>query len=236
MGGCQTMTPGAGGETTKVFPTLRKRHDCGDFPMRIARDGSWHYKGSPINRKELVCLFASVLKRDPDGSFVLETPVERGRIAVDDAPFVAVELVWRHCCCDGGGPKRQCLSFRTNLDEVVTAGENHPIRVAIDHETREPRPYITVRPGLEARIGRPVFYEMVALAEEEEIDGRPMIGVWSEGVFFPIDDAPTGLDDGDEDDADDDDDDGSDAPHRGTADHGAAEQNAAGHGARDARA
>uniref|UniRef100_UPI003013434D DUF1285 domain-containing protein n=1 Tax=Roseomonas marmotae TaxID=2768161 RepID=UPI003013434D len=162
----------------------RPKVDCGALDMRIARDGSWHYKGGPIGRKELVCLFASVLKREEDGSFWLETPVERGRIEVEDAPFIAVEVFWRQC--DG----RQCLTFRTNLDEMVTADHDHPIRVEIDPRTREPRPYISVRPGLEARINRATFYELVALAEPEKVDGREVLGVWSEGVFFPIDDVP----------------------------------------------
>ena len=166
------------------MPALRT--ECGDFSMRIARDGSWHYKGSPIGRKELVCLFASVLKREPDGSYMLETPVERGRIEVEDAPFIAVEMVWRDCDCGGGGV-RQCLSFRTNCDEVVPANAAHPIRVQLCPRTREPRPYITIRPGLEAKINRAVFYEMVALAVTEMVEGREMMGVWSEGVFFPID-------------------------------------------------
>jgi hypothetical protein len=170
----------------------RDRHDCGQFEIRIAKDGTWFYKGSPIGRKELVCLFASVLKRESDGAFVLETPVERGRIEVEDAPFVAVELFWRECTdpgCGAGGV-RQCLTFRTNLDQMVTAGADHPIRVAIDPRTREPRPYVTVRPGLEARISRAVFYELAALAQVEVVDGRDVMGVWSEGVFFPIDEAP----------------------------------------------
>nr|WP_308219891.1 DUF1285 domain-containing protein [Roseomonas pecuniae] len=167
--------------------------------MRIARDGTWYYQGSPIGRKELVCLFATVLKREEDGSYWLETPAERGRIEVEDAPFVAVELTWGHCCgegaCETGAgtrkpPARQCLTFRTNLDEMVSADENHPIRVEIDPVTREPRPYITVRPGLEARISRPVFYELVALAQPETVDGREVMGVWSQGVFFIIDDSP----------------------------------------------
>lgn len=181
--------PGAG-----RMPALRT--ECGDFSMRIARDGSWFYKGSIIGRKELVCLFASVLKREEDGSFWLETPVERGRIEVEDAPFVAVEMWWRSCAdpfVPAGVPAaepRQCLTFRTNLDEMVTADQDHPIRVTIDPRTREPRPYITVRPGLEARINRAVFYELVALAEQEEVDGRAKLGVWSQGVFFPIDDVP----------------------------------------------
>lgn len=170
----------------------RPRVDCGDFAMRIAKDGTWFYRGSPIGRKELVCLFASVLKRDADGSYVLETPVERGRIEVEDAPFVAVEMFWRNCA-DPFVPNpapRQCLTFRTNLDEMVTADGEHPIRVVVDPKSREPRPYITVRPGLEARINRAVFYEMVALAEPETVEGRQVLGVWSEGVFFPIDEAP----------------------------------------------
>jgi hypothetical protein len=170
----------------------RDRHDCGQFEIRIAKDGTWFYKGSPIGRKELVCLFASVLKRESDGAFVLETPAERGRIEVEDAPFVAVELFWRECTdpgCGAGGV-RQCLTFRTNLDQMVTAGADHPIRVAIDPRTREPRPYVTVRPGLEARISRAVFYELAALAQVEVVDGRDVMGVWSEGVFFPIDEAP----------------------------------------------
>jgi hypothetical protein len=180
-------------------PVRMPRTICGDFHMRIARDGTWYYQGSPIGRRPLVCLFASVLKREADGSYWLETPVERGRIEVEDAPFVAVELNWGHCCSgtacegEGGGTRRarQCLTFRTNLDEMVTADENHPIRVEVDPVTREPRPYVTVRPGLEARISRPVFYELVALSQTEVVDGREVTGVWSEGVFFVIDDSPS---------------------------------------------
>jgi hypothetical protein len=164
----------------------RPKQECRDFQMRIDRNGTWYYQGSPINRKELVCLFASVLKRHEDGSFWLETPVERGRIEVEDAPFVAVEMCWKDCDCGDGTP-RQCLTFRTNLDEIVTANADHPIRVHLCPKTREPRPYITIRPGLEAKINRAVFYELVALGQNEMVDGRQMLGVWSEGVFFPID-------------------------------------------------
>ena len=160
------------------------RTDCGDLDIRIKKDGTWHYKGSPIGRKELVCLFASVLKRESDGSYLLETPVERGTVVVEDAPFIAVEVFWQKC--DG----RQCLTFRTNLDQMVTADADHPIRVAIDPRTQEPRPYVTVRPGLEARINRAVFYELAALAQAEPVAGHEVMGVWSEGVFFPIEDAP----------------------------------------------
>jgi uncharacterized protein len=178
---------------TPAFPAMpRAKRDCGDFDMRIDRNGMWHYRNSPIGRKELVCLFASVLKREPDGSYWLETPVERGRITVEDAPFVAVEMWWRDCvCADAPSDRpRQCLTFRTNLDEIVTAGADHPIRVHLCPRTREPRPYVMIRPGLEAKINRAVFYELVALAQPETINGREVLGVWSEGMFFPIDEVP----------------------------------------------
>jgi len=170
-------------------PGLRARRECGDFEIRIDRNGTWYYRNSPIGRKELVCLFASVLRREADGSYWLETPVERGRIEVEDAPFMAVEVCWRDCVPPdmAVGKPRQCLTFRTNLDEVVTASADHPIRVHLCPRTREPRPYVTVRPGLEAKINRAVFYELVALAQPEMVDGRELLGVWSEGVFFPID-------------------------------------------------
>src|SRR6202008_2518570 len=123
--------------------SARKRRpiDCGDLEMRIARNGTWYYRGSPIGRPSLVKLFASVLRREADGSYWLQTPAERGRIEVEDAPFVAVELDW------SGDGRQQILSFRTNVDQVVTAGPEHPIRVSHDILTCEPTPYIRVRPG-----------------------------------------------------------------------------------------
>jgi len=162
--------------------------ECGDLPFLICRDGSWMYRGSPIGRKELVCLFASVLRRDEDGGFWLQTPAERGRIQVEDAPFVAVELDWT------GEARHQVLSFRTNVDQIVTAGPDHPIRVAHDLLTCEPTPYITVRPGagrlaIEARIARAVYYELVALGESRWVGGR-RLGVWSSGMFFPLGEVP----------------------------------------------
>jgi hypothetical protein len=165
--------------------------ECGDLPFLIRRDGTWLYRGSPINRKELVCLFASVLKREADGSYWLETPAERGRIEVEDVPFIAVELDW------AGDGRQQTLSFRTNVDKVVTAGPDHPIRVAHDLLTCEPTPYILVRPGegepgIEARINRAVYYELVALAVPEWVGCRRMLGVWSSGKFFPLGEVPHG--------------------------------------------
>ena len=146
--------------------------------MRIARDGTWHYRGSPIERKPLVTLFSSVLARDADGQFWLETPVERGRIDVDDAPFVAVEMD-----AEGHGAD-QCLIFRTNLDETVTAGPENPIRVTFDESTGEPSPYVLVRDGLEALLARPVYYALAELAVADNDTG--LLGVWSGGQFFPL--------------------------------------------------
>ncbi len=158
----------------------------------IRRDGTWLYRGSPIGRKELVCLFASVLKRESDGSYWLETPAERGRIDVEDVPFVAVELKW------SGNGQDQRLSFRTNVDQVVTADAGHPIRVAHDILTCSPTPYLLLRAGsdaraaIEARISRPVYYELAALAEPRWVGCRRMLGVWSCRSFFTLGEFPLG--------------------------------------------
>jgi uncharacterized protein len=153
---------------------------CGDFDIRIGRDGTWYYHGSPIGRKPLVRLFASVLRREEDGGYWLVTPVERGRIVVDDVPFVAVALD-----AEGSG-REQTLTFRTNIDDEVTADAAHPLRVETNPGTAEPSPYILVRPGLEARLLRPVFYQLVALGESQGIGGEDVYGVWSKGQFFPL--------------------------------------------------
>ena len=155
---------------------------CGEFPIRIARDGTWYYHGSPIGRKPLVKLFASVLRRADDGGFLLVTPVERGTIAVDDAPFVAV------LCEASGAGRAQRLAFTTNLDETVVAGPSHPIRAG--GTAAAPTPYLEVRPGLEARIERSVYYQLVELGREEPGPRGLAFGVWSDGAFFPL--APPG--------------------------------------------
>ena len=157
-------------------PSTQDRH----FGIRIDRDGTWYYQGSPINRKPLCKLFSTVLRRDEDGGFWLVTPVERGRIDVDDAPFVAVEVT-----AEGAGPSAT-LSFRTNLDDAVTADADHPIRVTHDPETEEPAPYILIRDNLDALISRSVFYELAEMAEEREVNGVPVLGVWSAGEFFAL--------------------------------------------------
>ena len=157
----------------------RRLIDCGDLNMRIARDGTWFYHGSPIGRKPLVKLFASVLRREANGEFWLVTPAERGRVEVEDAPFVAVELA-----VEASG-RDQVLRFRTNLDDWIEAGPERPIRLEPGDRTSGPRPYVMVRNGLEALIARPVFYELVALAQPKGEGGQEM-GVWSNGAFFPL--------------------------------------------------
>jgi uncharacterized protein len=174
-------------------PCKRAKVECGDLPFIIKRDGTWLYRGTPILRKELVCLFSSVVKRDAQGDYWLETPVERGRIQVEDTPWVAVELDWTRC----GSGRNQCLTFRTNVDQIVTAGPEHPLRVAHNAITCEPTPYVHIRDGeggtkMEARIGRSVYYELVALAVPGCCGTRKCLGVWSSGTFFPLGDLPAG--------------------------------------------
>lgn len=160
-------------------PDFSKLPSCGDFDFRIARDGTWFYRGSPIGRKPLVRLFSTVLRRENDGSFWLVTPVERGRITVDDAPFVAVEMI----VTDPG--RGQKLVFRTNVEDWVTADAEHPIRIVFS-EVGEPSPYIRVRGALDALISRSVFYQMVDLAETRMVDGRAELGLWSGGSYFSL--------------------------------------------------
>ena len=151
---------------------------CGDSEMRIARDGTWFHQGSPIGRPAMVRLFSRILRREPDGGFVLVTPVEKLDIAVEDAPFTAVELR-----AEGDGAEA-CLAFRLNTGDLVTAGTDHPLRFAAGEDG--PRPYLTVRTGLEALVARSVYYELVARAIAGD-DGR--LGLWSRGAFFPVEPA-----------------------------------------------
>lgn len=152
---------------------------CGDLDIRIARDGTWFYLGTPIGRPELVRLFASILKREGDGYFLV-TPVEKVGIRVDDAPFVAVDFE------PSGHGRDQVLTFETNLGELVQAGRDHPLRFTRDPESGEPSPYVMVRNGLEALIDRKSFYRLVELGVHEEHDGVDWFGPWSGGMFFPI--------------------------------------------------
>ena len=147
----------------------------GDLDMRIARDGTWFYLGTPIGRPELVRLFSSILKRE-EGRYFLVTPVEKVGISVDDAPFVAVDFEAR------GAGRDQVLEFHTNVGDSAVAGPEHPIRVVRDPRTGEPSPYVLIRADLEALIDRKSFYRLVDRGARH--DG--WFGVWSSGVFFPV--------------------------------------------------
>jgi hypothetical protein len=148
---------------------------CGDSEMRIARDGTWFHQGSPIGRPTMVRLFSTILRREPDGGFVLVTPVEKLDIQVEDAPFIATELK-----AEGEGRDGR-LAFQLNTGDLVTAGPEHPLRFAGTPD--EPRPYLHVRGGLEALVARPLYYE---LAERALAGGEDPPGVWSNGAFFAL--------------------------------------------------
>jgi len=152
---------------------------CGDLDMRIARDGTWYYLGTPIGRKELVRLFSTILRRDGDDYFLV-TPVEKVGITVEDAPFVAVNFE------PTGTGKEQELTFETNVGDVMIAGPRNPIRVVRDPETGEPSPYVLVRRNLEALIDRKSFYRLVEIGVHENVDGESWFGLWSGGQFFPM--------------------------------------------------
>ncbi|WP_346432261.1 DUF1285 domain-containing protein [Breoghania sp. L-A4] len=161
---------------------------CGDLDMRIAADGTWFYMGTPIGREALVRLFSTVLRRDADGRYYLVTPVEKIGIQVEDVPFVGVELfVDRPADASGereGGGQR--LSVRTNVGDVVVAGEDHPLRFVLDRENGGLIPYILVRGRLEARLARPLLYELAELGEVADVEGTEQFGVWSDGCFFAM--------------------------------------------------
>lgn len=148
---------------------------CGHSAMRIAADGTWFHEGAPIRRPEMVRLFSSILRREPDGRFVLVTPVEKLDIDVEDAPFLAVELR-----SEGEGEGRR-MAFRLNTDDLVVASADHPLR--FEARAEGPHPYLSVRGGLDALIARPVYYELAELAIAE---GRDPPALWSEGARFPM--------------------------------------------------
>ena len=166
-------------EDEKLPPVDRWNPEhCGTSGMRIARDGTWFHEGSPIGRQAMVRLFSTILRREPDGGYVLVTPVEKLDIEVEDAPFVAVELK-----SEGEGENRS-LAFRLNTGDLVVAGPDHPLRFAAVGDG--PHPYVEVRGGLEALIARPVYYELANLALAE---GAEPAGLWSSGAFFPLEPA-----------------------------------------------
>lgn len=152
---------------------------CGDIGLEIKSDGTWCYRGSPINRPALVRLFASVLRKDVDGKTYLVTPDERIDVAVADAPFLAVEME-----LTGHAPHQE-LIFRTNVDDVVPCGPAHPLRFAVDEKTGAIKPYLRVRGRLEALVTRALTHDLLNLAVDTDL-----MGVRSGGILFLIPDAP----------------------------------------------
>ena len=173
----ESLASAAQAAQTKGLPPVHLWNPpfCGDLDMRIARDGTWFYLGTPIGRKELVRLFSTIIRKDGDDYFLV-TPVEKVGITVDDAPFVAVDF----------NRVGDDLVFETNVGDKMTAGPENPIRVVRDSETGEPSPYVLVRTNLEALIDRKSFYRLVDLGEEDRFEGVQWFGVRSGGTFFPI--------------------------------------------------
>jgi uncharacterized protein len=153
---------------------------CGKIDLRIARDGTWFYLGTPIGRPALVRLFSTILRREPCGDYCLVTPVERAEIVVEDAPFMAVSV---HVSGEG---QSASYEFLTNVGDRLVAGPDHRLRVAVDAATGEPRPYVHVRRSLEARIARSLFYELVERAQSLNREGRDVLGFWSGGMFHEL--------------------------------------------------
>lgn len=162
---------------TAALPPVDSWHPAhyGDSEMRIARDGRWYHQGSPIVRPAMVRLFSTLLRREPDGRHVLVTPVERLDIVVEDTPFRAVEVA-----VEGDGDRRR-LAFRLDTGDLAIAGPDRPLR--FEEDADGPRPLLRVRGGLDARLARPVYYELMELALAEAADPP---GLWSDGAFFPV--------------------------------------------------
>ena len=169
---CMSLADIATALAEQRLPPVDQWHPthCGDSEMRIARDGTWFHQGSPIGREAMVRLFSTILRREADGSYVLVTPGEKLDIIVEDAPFIAAEV--RN---EGAGTART-LTFRLTSGELVVAGADHALRFAA-------APYLHVRGGMEAKLARPVYYELATLVLDE---GNDPPGLWSDGVFFPM--------------------------------------------------
>jgi hypothetical protein len=177
ISGLETLLKGQGG---KGPPPVEAWNPpcCGDIGMAIRGDGVWLYQGSPIGRLALVKLFAGVLRKDADGKHYLVTPVEKIDVAVADAPFMAVEMQV------AGSGREQSLTFRTNVDDIVEAGPQHPIRFEVEAGSGGLKPYLLVRGRLEALVTRALYYDLVELAAEEPDRGG--LGLWSRGAFFAM--------------------------------------------------
>jgi uncharacterized protein len=176
ISGLEALLKAGGGKGPPPVETWNPPY-CGDIGMKIRADGVWLYQGSPIGRMPLVKLFAGVLRRDEDGRHYLVTPAEKIDVAVEDAPFLAVEMEVR------GSGRGQSLVFRTNVDDIVTAGPAHPLRFEVEKSSGGLKPYLLVRGRLEALVTRALYYDLVELATEDEEGG---LGLWSGGAFFAM--------------------------------------------------
>ncbi len=180
QGGLEALTASLPRENKGLPPVERWNPPfCGDIDMRIAADGTWFYQKTPIGRPALVKLFASVLKRESDKYFLV-TPVEKVGIVVEDAPFLAVEMN------TSAGDVSAILQFRTNVDDWVAAGPGHTLRFEQQPANGGLKPYLHVRRDLWAKVTRALFYDLVALGEERDVDGKAMFGVVSGGEFFAM--------------------------------------------------
>ena len=154
--------------------------DCGDIGLKICADGTWVYRNSPIRREGLIKLFASVLSKDVDGRTYLVTPAEKVDVEVEDAPFLAVEME-----VHGSGTGQE-LIFRTNVDDIVRCGPEHPLRFSVQERSGGLKPYLHVRGRLDALVTRALCYDLVALTVEVKRGGQPVLGLWSGGTFVTL--------------------------------------------------
>ncbi len=152
---------------------------CGDLDIRILRNGTWYYNGSPINRKRMVKLFSNIIKRE-GSKYFLVSPVEKIGIVVEDVPFVTDSLDIK------GHGNKQVLTFTTQVGDKVILSKENPIRFVFDKRTNEPSPYILVRNNLEALIDRKSYYRMIELGKVKRLKNKAWFGIWSSANFFPI--------------------------------------------------
>jgi uncharacterized protein len=178
-GGLEAMLAAAKGDKLPPVDSWNPPY-CGDIGMAIKADGTWFYQGSPIGRKPMVKMFSRILRRDADGRHFLVTPVEKVDVTVADAPFLAVEMEVV------GEGATQRLTFRTNVDDIVVVGPDHPLRFALEPASGGLKPYVHVRGRLEALVTRAVYYDLVALAATHDASGAGKLGIWSDGVWFPL--------------------------------------------------
>ncbi|MCC2616965.1 DUF1285 domain-containing protein [Aestuariibacter halophilus] len=148
---------------------------CGDIDLIIKHDGRWLYMGSPIGRKALVKLFASVLKREGDDYFLV-TPVEKVGIQVEDVPLLITQWRWQD----------DNLMMFTDTDDPVVIDATHPLALQQDRVTGEQLPYVNVRRNLWARLHQNVYYQLVEAGTPQQLNGEPHLVIHSAGIAYPL--------------------------------------------------